>query len=212
MNRLMSFAATILIASAAADAAQADIVFESATLGPTGFMFPAPSILDLQFLGSRFAVTNTVRVTSVGGHLEGISGTFFAAIVSLSSPTALPSGSPFDTTTVATTTFTAPFPSDDILVPLSATLGPGNYGLIFGTGQFGAAGGDGAMPENNVDLFGTAPYFIWVAGAAWQDNGPLHDLRFVVMGDNVPEPASVVLFGLGGFGLCGLCCRALIGK
>jgi PEP-CTERM motif-containing protein len=217
MNRFMSLAAIVLVVLAIASTAQADIIFESAILGPTGFTVPVPSITDGQFLGSRFSVGSTVKVRSVGGHLEGFSGSLlFAAIVSLSSPTALPSGSPFDMTTVATVVFRPPFPSDDILVPLSVKLNPGNYGLIFGLGQFGAVGGGGGMPENNIDIHGSAPYFAWVAGSAWEDasalEGFLHDLRFVVTGNVVPEPGSITLFGLGSLCFCGFCRPSWIGK
>src|SRR5262245_12118734 len=65
-------------------------------------------------------------------------------------PTALPSGAPFDSTLVASTTFNAGFPSTDLLTPLSVTLPPGDYALIFGSGLFGAVA-EGFMTVNNTD-------------------------------------------------------------
>ena len=136
-NIMSTFALFSTICLAVVPTAQADIIHETAYLSGTGVTVPILS-LDDSYYGSRFSVYNTVEVESVGGHLRGDSGsgTLFAAIISLSSPTALPSGSPFDMTTVANTVFSAAYPSDDILVPLSVTLNPGHYALVFGSGQF----------------------------------------------------------------------------
>ncbi|MFQ5591019.1 MAG: hypothetical protein ACE5HE_07655, partial [Phycisphaerae bacterium] len=128
-------------------------------------------------------VTRTVEVSAVGGHLtmhEGFEGlTLFAAIVVLSDPAALPVGAPLDEgEVVASTVFDAGRPSSDVRVPLAATLDPGAYALIFGSGLFGATG-VGGMPLNNADLPG-ASYFFW-NGNAWIDD-PFTDARFVVEG------------------------------
>ncbi len=143
-----------------ASASRADIIHESATLGPTGITVPILSLTYDQFFGSRFAITKTVQVEMVGGHIKAHARPLFAAIVSLASPTAFPSGSPFDTTTVGTTQLSAPEASADVLAPLSVRLLPGSYALIFGAGQFGATINGGGIPDNNVDIPGHASYFV----------------------------------------------------
>jgi hypothetical protein len=185
---------TVLVIS---PCAQAAIIRQSALLGSTGRTVPVLTIGEEQYLGWRFSVANDVNVESVGGHLRGIpigSDTFFGAIVSLSGPTALPSGNPFDMTTVATTVFTPPFPSDDVLVPLSVTLQPGDYALIFGSGQFGAGGG-GGMPFNNVAIPGHASFIIWGSSEPqWRElSAQVYPLRFVLAGEVLPEPGTLLL-------------------
>jgi hypothetical protein len=173
---------------------QADLVHASAYLGSTGVtdVYGLP----YNYLGSRFSINSVFEVESVGGHIgstSGYRGDLFAAIVSLDGPIALPSGSPFDSSTVASTVFTAPNPSEDILVPLSATLNPGHYALIFGSGQFGADG-NGGMPTNNVDFPGRASYFQWRQDTSeWEAyNGG--GLRFLVMGNVAPGPTPAPLY------------------
>jgi formylglycine-generating enzyme required for sulfatase activity len=183
----------LLCGATAVPATAADLIHASAYLGETDVTGPyfQSGLSDSLYLGSRFSIDRAVEVESVGGHLEGLEGNLFAAIVPLTNSIALPSGSPFDASTVATTVFTAPTPSNDILVPLSVKLNPGHYALVFGSGQFGASSsGYGGMPTNNVDLPGRSSYFQWQYGdwRAYTGRG----LRFVVMGNVVggpgPEP------------------------
>ena len=163
---LMGTIGTTLFSIGIVGAAQAaTITIESAVLGATGenggYAITAGQrgFFSPQFLGWRFEVDNTLQVTDIGGHLASF-GSIFGALVSLNNPNALPQGSPFFPEEVlASTTFTAGFPSSDITTPLSVTLAPGNYALIFGAGLFGATG-SGIMPNNNFDLPG-ASYFIW---------------------------------------------------
>ena len=155
--------------------AQATLIHESATLGAPG-QGSGVSLSSNQFLGSRFTVSTTVQVAAIGGHLSAF-GTLFGAIISLSSPTALPSGVPFDTTTIASTVFTGLSPSVDFRTPLSVTLPPGDYALIFGSGQFGASG-FGVMPSNDTDIPGQASYFFWNV-SNWAQGG-FANARFVI--------------------------------
>jgi len=173
------------------------IIHESAILGPTGQT--SGFTLGSQYLGSRFHVDRLVEVEAVGGHMFLFQpGQLFGAIVSLSGPTALPSGNPFDATTLATVLFTPPPLSDDILVPLAVTLSPGDYALIFGGEQFGASG-QGAMPFNNIDIPGHASYFRWDQKDQLWRNSFQGNTRFVVTGA-IPEPGmfALMLFGLTG--------------
>jgi hypothetical protein len=143
-----------------------------------------------------------VNVTDVGGHIDSsVPGTLFAAIIKLTSPTALPVGFPFTgTELMASTTFTPPDPSADILTQMSVTLVAGDYALIFGDGGTFGTTSSGAMPANNTDLPG-ASYFFWT-GSVWLDGG-FSNTRFVVVGTAavVPEPGTLAMFGLGLAGL-----------
>jgi hypothetical protein len=172
------------------------IVFQSANMGIPAQAGLSGYQVGAQYLGARFSLASTANVTDVGGHLFGNGdGSLFAAILQLSAPGALPSGNPFDGTTLATTTFLPPVSSADVSIPLSVTLGPGDYALVFGSGWFGATG-SGRMPNNNVDL-PPASYFYWNA-LPWHD-GAISQIRFVVYGDlvgtAVPEPDSLLLVG-----------------
>ena len=102
--------------------------FESASLGPTGVTFPGPVIFNnffgSQFYGVRFEVTAPIQVTAVGAHIAGnpnAVSSLFAAIVGLSSATAMPVGSPVSTP-LASATFYAPVGSTDLRIPLSLSM------------------------------------------------------------------------------------------
>jgi hypothetical protein len=183
----------ILLVFGSASPAPAVIIYESATLGTTGVAF-GTSISSTQFFGARFSVDQTVTVTDIGGHILA-TGDLFGAIVSLSGPTAFPTGSPFDIGEVlGVTVFTPGFPSSDFRTPLSVALTPGDYALVFGSGLFGATGG-GSMPTNNVPIPGGSR-FVW-NGPAWSESGIggfTH--RFVVEGV-IPEASSAILFAIG---------------
>ncbi len=183
--------------------ASAVVIHESALPGATGET-NGYLIDGTQFLGSRFSIGDTYLVDSIGGHLGAFGeGQIFGAILSLSSATALPAGSPFlAEELVATTTFDAPSPSEDFLTPLPAKLTPGNYALVFGSSLFGASGG-AFLPFNNSDIPGSASYFYWYGdGSAWIDRA-FSRTRFVVTGHVVPIPAAFWLLGSALTGLIG---------
>ena len=157
-------------------------VFESATMGTPGQGIGF-GLSDTQILGSRFHIDQTVEITKIGGHLYGsTSGNAFGAIISLSGPDALPTGSPFNGPEVlASTIFNAGYPSNDFRTNLNVTLPPGDYALILGAGYFGAdSGSRGGMPNNNSDLPGSS-YFSW-SNSNWSDSISFSNTRFVVEG------------------------------
>jgi len=114
--------------------------------------------------------------------------------VELSGP--VPAGSPFTGGEVlASTVFTPGLASSDVSVPLSVTLPPGDYAIIFGSGLLGATAGIGAMAQNNVVTpAGSGSYFGWSVanGSIWiTSTSPtlFGDARFTVNG-NVLEDGS----------------------
>jgi len=200
-----SLAVFALFASIAtySGSASATIIYESTTQGVTGFS-SGYGLWDTQFLGSRFSLSSDTAITSIGVHMGG-NGTFFGAIVGLSDPNALPISTPLSGLNIlANGTFTASKNSIEQTLDLPITLGPGNYGVIFGTGLFGTSG-IGFMPtpgDTGSDNISAASYFFWNGGQtipAWQDGG-FSEVRFVVNGETsnpVPEPATFLLLGAG---------------
>lgn len=188
--RIPSFLVPVLLLLAPLASAQTSL--ESATLGTTG-RIGGTSITDQQFVGWRFQVAQTFQVAEVGGHLLGFTtpaeeGPIFGALIRLGSLSAFPAGAPFlPAEVVASTLFSPPFPSDEILVPLEATLEPGAYALVFGSGQFGATGG-GAI-HNGPDQDDIPPttidsYVFWGipspgAQPVWRSQLASH-MRFIV--------------------------------
>ncbi len=145
MVTLVLFTLDVVLISS--DVVGQPVVLESAELGATG-RIGGTSISESQFVGWRFEIGQPLAVERVGGHMLSFPdapGDIFAAIVELQSIDSVPIGAPFtEEEIVATTTFRPPFPSDEVLVPFSATLLPGSYALVFGTGLFGATG-EGAL-------------------------------------------------------------------
>ena len=169
------------------EASGESFLFETATLGKTG-QVGGVAVSD-QVLGARFYVDSPLQIKEVGGHLLGRppgaegQGTIFVAIVSLSGPMAFPDDAPESLDVLAFTTFEAPFPSQDVVVPLSVSLEPGYYGLIFGgRGLFGCSG-EASVPDNNTAIPENTSLFLWSAGRpkAWL-NASAKGTRFVIKG------------------------------
>ncbi len=130
---------------------------------------------DSQFLAARFALSIPSALGSVGGEFVNTSGSFFVALVPLSSMTALPVGNtaagiPFNPGEVlAYETFSADVSTSRIVtVPFSIQLTPGVYGVIFGTGLFGTHG-SGGMPDYQTVVGSSS--FSWSSEPwRWQDS------------------------------------------
>ena len=200
MRHCSMFALRVLALSSMLTMAQANaaIIFESAPfVGSTSGGYSVGA----QWIASRFHISETVAVSSVGGNVETLTGTLFAALIRLSGPDALPSSSPSTFSPIAVALFNSGSPSTDFRVPVQATLAPGDYALIFGSGRFGADG-DGAMAPMCDDCPGSIFYGDLFSDAFYTLDPPLSGLRFVVEGNvqptTVPEPATFILVA-GGF-------------
>jgi hypothetical protein len=176
----------------------ATLLFESGSYGGPangGFL-----LAEVQFAGARLEVSQNEQVTAVGGNLGFFSsGSVFAAIVSLNE-NGFPSGAPTDLNPLAATTFTGDltFETSDVSTPLSATLTPGTYGLVFGSGLFGANSNGGIIAENNPQLPNEGYfYYTSMLGNTWLPVSN-EDLRFTVYGESsAPEPYVFLLTGSG---------------
>ena len=188
--------------------AQTPVLLESATLGATG-LFGGTSITELQYVGWRFEIDAPLAVDAIGGHLLGLpnvgNGLIFGALIRLAAIDEFPAGDPFTPEeTVATVGFQPPLPSAEVLVPLSVTLEPGPYALVFGSNLFGATG-NGALP-NSLDQADIPPttadsyifYSIPNLGEPPIWRGPLaSQMRFLVRGTT---PETVPALGAAGLG------------
>lgn len=149
MSRFSLFAAILF---ATVTNANANNFYQSAT-GPfdSWGCCGGSNVSNTQFIGASFSVDQTTEVDAIGGHfnnidaspsfseLLGLGGTIFGAIVNLGS-NGLPTGSLTQLDRVLAYSVFTPNSGIDSQVSFNATLLPGTYGLIFGSGLFGANG------------------------------------------------------------------------
>lgn len=192
-HRLPLAGFVILLAALASSPTRADVILETATLGPN----PVASVGlgGLQWFGARFSLTQAVTVDHVGANIDGNSS-IFAAIVALSGPGGLPTFAPseIESNALASTTFVLSPGIADVSVPLSVLLGPGDYGVLFGVGPFGSSGGanltGGHVPTSQASFFSALP----LNGDIWLDRPTDSGLRIFVTGTPVvPEPSSLAI-------------------
>ncbi len=174
-------------------------IYESSNLGPTGI--GAGVTVANQFLGGRFQVGSTATTTEIGGHFLG-TGTFFGAIVRLTSLTDFPDSDVLNTPDVLGHVVMN-FPSTSAVVTgnLSVVLDAGFYGVIFGSNFLGASG-SGSAPTGSSDI-GSPNYFFRGGGGGYSQNGFSSTHFFVngeagVLTETVPEPSSFIFLALGG--------------
>jgi hypothetical protein len=128
------------------------------------------AIWDKQYIGARFALTTPKRLVAATAEFSHSSSgaSFFVAVVPLASLTALPAGSteltnPFNPGVVLfSKVFTRATTGAGIEnVPLGIDVPAGVYGIVFGSGIFGASGSGG-----------TPPYFSATGSTGMMRNGP----------------------------------------
>jgi hypothetical protein len=187
---------------------RADEIFASAPPGPAGLTVADALVIGslpaglAQLLGMRFDIQTTTQISEAGAYLVGFnSEPMFAAIVPLASGSAFPSGSPFDSSTLAVSLFDPGQTSGDYLAPFNLVLQPGWYGLIIGAGYFGSPSSAGALLVED-GAGSPPPMFGWdtLAGpqpTTWSSFAGNTDFRMVV--ESAPEPEALpVILLLGG--------------
>lgn len=207
MKSILKAKVSLLLVAAglalASPGVNASILYQSATAGPADCSSGGSIVDNSQFLGTRFSLSSSTTLTGVGGQVCGASAAddFFAAIVSLSGPGALPSFDPLDVVdnALASATFTPGDSGADTTIPFSITLGPGDYALIFGSGLLSTTG-FGWMPDTNTELPEASYFSSDQSVPTWYDDN-FSGARFFVTGDvatsPVPEPGTVALAMLG---------------
>jgi hypothetical protein len=140
-----------LAAGAVATSADAGTIFETATF--TGVDTGEYIVSDTRYFGVAFTLDQTTEITGIGGQFGSFpSGTIFGAIVSLASATALPDFTPsaIEADILADVVFAAPSDTTDLTEKLNITLGAGSYGVVFGSGAFGAEGWGGGSAATMI--------------------------------------------------------------
>ena len=193
--------------------ANATLIYESARVSTTldfhtnyAYGFSATG-----WIGSRFPITGTTNVTSVGLNLfNGGSphGTVFVAIVPISPVDGFPEFNPRDieANAIGSAVFSPVVDSQqDIHVPMIVTLPVGEYALFFGSGAFGAEG-NGVVTaqqppwtlDHMIGANSSAPPngIAYVGGFYYENSNAFYaqSSRFFIEGDgppfvpDVPEP------------------------
>jgi hypothetical protein len=192
-----------LAAGAGATSADAGTIFETATF--TGVDTGEYIVSDSAYFGVAFTLDKTTEITGIGGQFGGFpSGTIFGAIVSLPSVTSLPDFTPstIADNSLAHVVFAAPSATTDLTQKVDVTLGAGTYGVVFGSGAFGAEGWGGLGDANNP--VGSPNFFAHFDfdGDTWEGDS-LDGARITV--SSVPEASTwaMMLVGFGGLGFAG---------
>jgi PEP-CTERM motif len=193
-----------LIVASVSTMAEAGTVYQSAAY--TGADTGEYILSSDDLIGASFTLTKTTKITAIGAQFGGFpSGQIFGAIVPVSASTLLPTFSSSDiaTSSLAHVVFSVPTATAiDLAEPLSVTLSAGTYGVVFGSGAFGANGSAGLGYQN--DTVGSPKLFRSFFSSDWSsfdDTG----VRLFVEGEAVsavPEPATwaMMLIGFAGLG------------
>jgi len=203
-NRRALAAALALFAVSASIPAKADTIFQSATY--TGNDSGEYIIQDGRFIGAAFTLTQATEITAIGAQFGGFpSGTIFGAIIPVG-----PQGPAFTASDIASHSLAdvvfgvQTTPVTDLTVSLTApiTLAAGTYGVVFGSGVFGASGWAGLGWEN--DAVGSPNLFQTLFDDTWQSFGD-NGVRIFVDGNAVaavPEPSTwaMMILGFAGVG------------
>jgi len=189
-----------------------EIIFQSAT-GPFNSTSCCGShINNTQYIGVTFTLDQTTHIDGIGGHFRnfaGFGGSIFGAVVSLGND-GLPTGTLGNVGNVISYTVFTPNSGQDTVSSLNATLTAGTYGLVFGSGMFGANGSStltllqpGQAHTTNGDVFAlnTSSHLEWTS----TDDAPNRYRMFVTASEiAVPLPAAFWLFSSA---VAGLFCR-----
>jgi hypothetical protein len=192
-----------LAAGALATSADARTIFETATF--TGVDTGEYIVSDSRYFGVAFTLDKTTEITGIGGQFGGFpGGTIFGAIVSLPSATASPDFTPstIAANSLAHVVFAAPSDTTDLTEKVDVTLGAGTYGIVFGSGAFGAEGFGGLGDGNNS--VGSPNFFTYLQfdGDAWE-SASLNGARITLSAAPEASTWAMMLIGFGGLGFAG---------
>lgn len=212
-------AAVILALATLANPARADVLlYQTANVDPNALINDNTLVLQGDgttagngfsggsvFIGADFTVTAPTTISSIGASFGDTavtagSGAIFGAIVSVDPTTGLPTQpiETLSTITLADAVFT-PATDGDTSVSLDVTLQPGTYGLVFGSGLFGATGVADLL--HGEDTVGSPSIFEnFYAPFAVDPNDT--DVRLFLTA--VPEPASIAMLAGGVLTLAGM--------
>lgn len=144
-----------------ADADPNAVVYQTATYG-NAHPNNGQNITDRTWIGWRFQVAENVTAHTLGFVTKGSSGTGFATLVQLTSSDDLPdavdlSGSDLIIDPVV---FSFPASEQEVRVPVSVSLVPGWYAVVFGTGAFGAFSDDLSLVSRGHDSVSARTPFV----------------------------------------------------
>jgi len=181
---------------------QAQPILETAPLGTTN---GGSTISENQYLGARFSLSTSFLITGIGGHVKSDVGgdrSVFIALIPLSGANLLPADSTLSDAIFAKSLLAPyndvgpyPFQVPETIISTHILLDAGDYGVVFGSGLFGATGAAWmplSGPIQNLPWLFAMNRFI----ADEFRNLDEQPIRFVVQGDpvSVPEPSTASLF------------------
>lgn len=187
-----------------AAAARGDVLYQSATNVLSGSM-TSPSGVGVDssfFSGANFHLSTSAHLSQIGGNFGDFvspgNGLVFGAVVPVASLTSPPVPADLSSNVLATTLITLPAAgqSADVFGNLSLDLTPGFYGIVFGSGKFGATGSTLAITKWDAvaaNTGGVQTYALRQSDGAFFTQAP--GARYVAIG-TVPEPTSVAMLGV----------------
>jgi len=166
----------------------AEVILESEPLitNPNGGYVVADSV----YIGARFTLDEPRLITSIGGQVYGRQyddRTLFAAVVPLAGSDLLPDNE-IENTALLIKVFTAPLETNSLAqvkIPTNLILDAGDYGLVFGSGLFGATG-SGWVTTPKYGAYENRSWFL-AYDNGWMTPGTTQTTRFVIEGTDVRE-------------------------